>query len=287
MVLPEVSWQLRRSEGHHMSAAATKRKLLEQAHLLVKTNDPATTFIACAALLDALGTLLSECTGEVVRVRMTAEGQPDSLDMSKQPRRHGIDCEKAEHSREGYLHAEDDDTPYLVDGASYCGRCHKALYAALPASPPVGEPVGKRAEPVKCRHKGKINSGYDSGWDMTWCDDCGQITWCSDGIVSEKQSKRTDRQDWCKSHVLAFGCAKEARGGGLCQSWCGNGDCAVSLATPVPEAGASGVLGEPEEITKWRTAYGPADVDPASSLRLEPVAADEGSALARDASPPE
>ena len=68
-----------------VSEVATKRKLLEQANLLVKTNDATTTFVACAALLDALGALMSEWTGEVVRVVMTADGQPDALDMTKQP----------------------------------------------------------------------------------------------------------------------------------------------------------------------------------------------------------
>lgn len=68
-----------------MSEAATKRILLEQANLLVKTNDPTTSLTACAAILNALGTLMSEWTGEVVRVRMTAEGQPDVLDMVKRP----------------------------------------------------------------------------------------------------------------------------------------------------------------------------------------------------------
>lgn len=68
-----------------MSEAAMKRKLLEQANLLVKTNDPTTTLVAVAALLDALASLMSEWTGEAVRVRMTAEGQPDALDMVKRP----------------------------------------------------------------------------------------------------------------------------------------------------------------------------------------------------------
>ena len=68
-----------------MSDIAARRKLLEQANLLVKTNDAATTFIACAALLDALSTLMSEWTGEVVRLRMTAEGRPDALDIVKRP----------------------------------------------------------------------------------------------------------------------------------------------------------------------------------------------------------
>ena len=68
-----------------MREAAMKRKLLQQASLLVKTNDPTTTLVAVASLLDALGSLMSEWTGESVRVRMTAEGQPDVLDMVKHP----------------------------------------------------------------------------------------------------------------------------------------------------------------------------------------------------------
>jgi len=41
---------------------------------------------------------------------------------------HGVTCPKAAHSNTGgYLHAESDDTPYDVDGYSFCGRCHVAL----------------------------------------------------------------------------------------------------------------------------------------------------------------
>lgn len=29
--------------------------------------------------------------------------------------------------RGGYLHGEDDDSPYSVDGDLYCGRCHYAV----------------------------------------------------------------------------------------------------------------------------------------------------------------
>lgn len=68
-----------------MPNIAVQRKLLEQANLLVKTNDATTTLVACAQLLDALGVLMSEWTGEVVRIRMTAEGQADVLDMVKHP----------------------------------------------------------------------------------------------------------------------------------------------------------------------------------------------------------
>lgn len=54
-----------------MSNIAAKRKLLEQANLLVKTNDAMTTVIACSALLCALETLMSERTGQVVKIQMT------------------------------------------------------------------------------------------------------------------------------------------------------------------------------------------------------------------------
>ena len=43
--------------------------------------------------------------------------------------KHGVDCPKRFHDpiRTGYLHGPDDDTPYDVDGVSYCGRCHRVL----------------------------------------------------------------------------------------------------------------------------------------------------------------
>ncbi len=40
---------------------------------------------------------------------------------------HGVNCQKVPHTQTGYLHGEDDDTPYDVDGLSYCGRCHAAI----------------------------------------------------------------------------------------------------------------------------------------------------------------
>lgn len=42
--------------------------------------------------------------------------------------RHGIYCEKKPHiGKVGYLHDEDDDSPYRVGGQKYCGRCHVGL----------------------------------------------------------------------------------------------------------------------------------------------------------------
>ena len=42
---------------------------------------------------------------------------------------HGKTCPKKPHSNPsgGYLHGEDDDAPYDVDGWRYCGRCHRVL----------------------------------------------------------------------------------------------------------------------------------------------------------------
>lgn len=48
---------------------------------------------------------------------------------------HGVTCEKRQHDDPagGYLHGDDDDRPYDVDGWAYCGRCHCVLEA--PCSP--------------------------------------------------------------------------------------------------------------------------------------------------------
>ena len=47
----------------------------------------------------------------------------------KEPVRHGLTCEKKPHHKRGggYLHGEDDDSPYDVDHMIYCGRCHEAI----------------------------------------------------------------------------------------------------------------------------------------------------------------
>ncbi len=42
--------------------------------------------------------------------------------------KHGVGhCEKVWHTDIGYLHDSEDDTPYLVDGVYYCGRCHVVI----------------------------------------------------------------------------------------------------------------------------------------------------------------
>ena len=42
---------------------------------------------------------------------------------------HGVNCPKIIHKSDGALHAADDDSPYDVDGVTYCGRCHFVLAA--------------------------------------------------------------------------------------------------------------------------------------------------------------
>ena len=48
-------------------------------------------------------------------------------------------CEKVPHTRDGYLHSEDDDGPYDVDGVKYCGRCHR--YGCRGFKQPAPEPA--------------------------------------------------------------------------------------------------------------------------------------------------
>jgi hypothetical protein len=73
-----------------MNEMALKRQLLEQTHAMVKTNSGEQSLVALGQLIGTLGELLSMWTGEVVRVRITAEGQPDKVDMVKRPPGAGV-----------------------------------------------------------------------------------------------------------------------------------------------------------------------------------------------------
>lgn len=73
-----------------MNEVALKRKLLEQTHAMVKTNSGEQALVALGELIGTLGDLLSAWTGEVVRLRITADGQPDKLDMVKLPPSAGV-----------------------------------------------------------------------------------------------------------------------------------------------------------------------------------------------------
>ena len=68
-----------------MSEALIERRLMAATQSLVTTNDAAQSLVHLAEVLDALGDLVSAWTGEVVRVRVTAAGQPDMVDMVKHP----------------------------------------------------------------------------------------------------------------------------------------------------------------------------------------------------------
>ena len=69
-----------------MNEVVIRRRVAETTQKLVKgSTDPALTLKNFAEVLAALGDLMSEWTGEVVRVRVTAEGQPDMVDMVKRP----------------------------------------------------------------------------------------------------------------------------------------------------------------------------------------------------------
>jgi hypothetical protein len=71
--------------------------------------------------------------GELLKERLSQVHHADVenwMDDSKtQPIvNHGSDCFKILHDRgNGYLHDENDDSPYMVDGVKYCGRCHSAI----------------------------------------------------------------------------------------------------------------------------------------------------------------
>ncbi len=53
------------------------------------------------------------------------------LERHVRPVRHGIDCKKAVHLGEGYLHHAEDNGPYDVDGLVYFGKCHEWLGTVL------------------------------------------------------------------------------------------------------------------------------------------------------------
>lgn len=66
----------------------------------------------------------AELSAEMADVMMSERGKRFPP-MSDHAIVHGTNCKKAQHEeRGGYLHAEDDDSPYYVDGLAYCGRCH-------------------------------------------------------------------------------------------------------------------------------------------------------------------
>jgi hypothetical protein len=51
-------------------------------------------------------------------------------------------CPKIPHTGSGYMHAEDDDGPFMDDGILYCGRCHGyiSVWRQRDAQPPTPAP---------------------------------------------------------------------------------------------------------------------------------------------------
>lgn len=86
---------------------------------------------ALQALMNAIPIGLA--TGmERVRLREAMIGAADAIGHTCSGERvvHGKTCAKYVHALGGgYLHADDDDSPYDVDGVTYCGRCHTYIGA--------------------------------------------------------------------------------------------------------------------------------------------------------------
>ncbi len=69
-----------------------------------------------------------ELARKSLREKLSNLAKPEAIfGGGQEAREHGKTCPKIPHVGEGYLHGEDDDTPYSVDGLEYCGRCHRAL----------------------------------------------------------------------------------------------------------------------------------------------------------------
>jgi len=120
-----------------------------------------------------------------------------------------------------------------------CDRCAVADYehcrytTAAPASPLA---PGRDRAAETCKHDRKIIRGNDYGSDLAWCDDCGEITWASDADWPDPITRKySERVDWFKKRVIAFGCCKEAKpvdkwnDGKRCEIWCNHTYCPVSL----------------------------------------------------------
>lgn len=91
-------------------------------------------------------------------------------------------------------------------------------------------PVETTPAPL-CTHKAeKVKRGYERGYDMAWCLECGGITWASDGWVGGQDAKRNDYTAWLNANLLASSCKAEAEGQKKCERWCGHHEfCPAAL----------------------------------------------------------
>ena len=99
-------------------------------------------------------------------------------------------------------------------------------------------------ETIRCNHNHVIR-GNDYGRDLGWCDDCGEITFCSDSDWPEPSYRKySARVDWFKNRVIAFGCINEAGhekfgippGGKRCEIWCNHNYCPHTLRARIEKA---------------------------------------------------
>jgi len=118
-----------------------------------------------------------------------------------------------------------------VPGRTAAGQERRTV--AAPASPLA---PGRDRAAETCKHDRKIIRGNDYGSDLAWCDDCGEITWASDADWPDPITRKySERVDWFKKRVIAFGCCKEAKpvdkwnDGKRCEIWCNHTYCPVSL----------------------------------------------------------
>ena len=86
-------------------------------------------------------------------------------------------CEKVRHIGDGYLHSEDEDGPYDIDGVHYCGRCHLAMDCHPAKEPEAPKPAKKtrnrRPRPThSCGRKCKWES---AGAKTAWCPNCSEV----------------------------------------------------------------------------------------------------------------
>ena len=75
---------------------------------------------------DAAVERYQEWIRNAVNDALSGSGEHKRSNKMREPTHRG-DCQKIVHSGSGYLHADDDDSPYDVDGVTYCGRCHRAI----------------------------------------------------------------------------------------------------------------------------------------------------------------
>lgn len=147
-------------------------------------------------------------------------------------------CERLRGELRGYAIGNTwmpDDVKLAHPIKSYCRECDREWTAGRPECHAEGCLAAPKDVPneSRCTHKSsKIMWGIDNTYDVAWCDDCGEITWASDGCLTDEELHRSDREKWCESRVLAWGCAREANGANACKWWCGHPEtCAVTLRT--------------------------------------------------------